>query len=66
MKLCNAGTARKSHHGLYDQMESWDVKSSTSHVDHQGIEIEDRVTSEIVRNVGVCNVVNSCYIFNCK
>ncbi|KAF5760085.1 hypothetical protein HanXRQr2_Chr16g0749131 [Helianthus annuus] len=39
---------------------------STSHVDHQGIEIEDRVTSEIVRNVGVCNVVNSCYIFNCK
>ncbi|KAF5789725.1 hypothetical protein HanPI659440_Chr09g0324731 [Helianthus annuus] len=40
----NAGLARKSHRGSYDQMESWNVKSSTKHEDHQGIEIKDRVT----------------------
>ncbi|MFS8003663.1 hypothetical protein Hanom_Chr13g01216521 [Helianthus anomalus] len=24
---CVVRTTRKSHHGLYDQMENWDVKS---------------------------------------
>ncbi|KAF5769573.1 hypothetical protein HanXRQr2_Chr10g0442371 [Helianthus annuus] len=52
---------RKSHHGMYDQMESWDVVRVMRIIKEQRSRIESLV--RLYGNVDVYNVVNISYVF---